>query len=164
MPKFWPRDTIKFRNPATCKEHKRSARDTTLTRIMLILVFSVILSTAAVESACPFSSRRAAAYDASNIAKLPASHPAVTEAVATYNAAADEVDWASVKLDVVQLLDSDQAVWPADELGIQTRKKSYTGLFVRLAWHCSGSVRLTLHDSQQSTDRHTVSHLSLIHI
>jgi catalase (peroxidase I) len=63
------------------------------------------------------------------------------KSLAQYNEAVSEVQWAQVKADVVKLLDSDQASWPADELGIKTRKKSYIGLFVRLAWHCSGSYR-----------------------
>jgi len=46
-----------------------------------------------------------------------------------------------VKADIVTLLDSDQDIWPADELGFENPKKSYIGLFVRLAWHCSGSYR-----------------------
>jgi hypothetical protein len=61
--------------------------------------------------------------------------------VATYSEAVSKVSWAEVKRDIVELLDTDQASWPADELGIDTKKKSYIGLFVRLAWHCSGSYR-----------------------
>ena len=55
--------------------------------------------------------------------------------------AVSEVSWSQAKADIVELLDSDQDIWPADNLGFKTKKKSYIGLFVRLAWHCSGSYR-----------------------
>jgi len=67
--------------------------------------------------------------------------PAPGSTLTDYEKASAVVNWAQVKADIVTLLDSSQPSWPADELGIETRKKSYIGLFVRLAWHCSGSYR-----------------------
>ena len=107
---------------------------------MLAILFFALLSDV-VEAACPFAGSNRISYD------LPSGHPAVPgfgtrrDSIAAYEKAVSEVQWAQVKADVLELLDSDQEIWPADELGITTRKKSYTGLFVRLAWHCSGSYR-----------------------
>jgi catalase (peroxidase I) len=108
-----------------------------LEKMSILLCFAALLP-GMVDAACPF----AGSHKSSRV--LPDGHPQVPgfrSAIAEYQKAAAIVDWAAVKEDVITLLDSSQDFWPADELGIVTRKKSYTGLFVRLAWHCSGSYR-----------------------
>ena len=99
----------------------------------LSVLLSAVLLSSVVEAGCPFGGARQASHD------LPDNHPEAL--VAAYTQAVSECDWAQVKADVVELLDSDHEMWPADELGFETKKKSYIGLFVRLAWHCSGSYR-----------------------
>jgi len=102
-----------------------------------IVLFAVLLSSVA-EAACPFAGSRQTSQD------LSATHqkaPPSLDALAAYNKAASNVKWAEAKADIVELLDSSHEIWPADELGFKTKKRSYIGLFVRLAWHCSGSYR-----------------------
>ena len=107
---------------------------------MLRVVLSAALLSSVVEAGCPY---------AKSGQSLPAGHAPVPgfrtyndfKSLATYNKAVKQVRWAQVKADITELLDSSQDSWPADELGIKTKKKSYIGLFVRLAWHCSGSYR-----------------------
>jgi len=103
-------------------------------RDMFAVLCAVLLS-AVVEASCPFAGVRESG--------VPAKGPALPrrDSIGAYNDAVSNVDWAQAKADVVELLDSSQEIWPADELGNEFRKKSYVGLFVRLAWHCSGSYR-----------------------
>lgn len=54
--------------------------------------------------------------------------------VAAYEAALQHLNIEDVKADVVELLTRSKACWPAD-FG------NYGPLFIRLAWHCSGSYR-----------------------
>ena len=58
----------------------------------------------------------------------------------TYNTAVADLNIADVFEDIYELLGDSQSCWPADTLGGET---SYGGLFIRLAWHCSGSFRAT---------------------
>ena len=101
--------------------------------LMFRALFAGLLLTAEVKAACPFSVSGETSFN------LPSGHPAVVPrtflgsgsaaAKAAYANAVTEVDWAGVKNDIVQLLDSDQAIWPADDLGFKHKKKSYIGLF-----------------------------------
>jgi catalase (peroxidase I) len=105
-------------------------------KLFICVVLSVFLSSE-VEAGCPYAGSHQTSYD------LPVGHAPVpdSDSLAAYNKAVSKVQWAEVKNDIVELLASNQAIWPADELGVLTKKKSYIGLFVRLAWHCSGSYR-----------------------
>jgi len=58
-----------------------------------------------------------------------------------YNDALKELDLQAVMGDIVKLLSDDQDCWPADEFNTSKIGKSYGGLFIRLAWHCSGTYR-----------------------
>jgi catalase/peroxidase HPI len=75
-------------------------------------------------------------------APLPAGHPPALGAQAGrprvaaqgYAEALAALDFRAIKRDLVQLFTSSQSAWPADY-------GDYAPLFVRLAWHCSGSYR-----------------------
>jgi len=57
-----------------------------------------------------------------------------------YNEALETLDIAAVFNDLYQVMSESQECWPADEFnGVA----SYGPLFIRLAWHCSGSYRAT---------------------
>ena len=58
----------------------------------------------------------------------------------TYNKALLDLDINSVFQDIIDFLTDSQKCWPADTLGGDT---NYGGLFIRLAWHCSGTFRST---------------------
>ena len=58
----------------------------------------------------------------------------------TYNQALLDLNINDVFQDIVDLLTDSQECWPADTLGGAT---NYGGLFIRLAWHCSGTFRST---------------------
>lgn len=58
--------------------------------------------------------------------------------VDTYNDALKTLDISSVFDDIYDLLLDSQECWPADIFG---HEESYAGLFLRLAWHCSGTFR-----------------------
>ena len=51
-----------------------------------------------------------------------------------------EGGFAAVKKDLIDLLTDSQDFWPADFAGTP-HGPNYGGLFIRLAWHCSGSYR-----------------------
>ena len=63
-----------------------------------------------------------------------------TPDIYTYNTALLTLDISSVFRDIFDLLTDSQDCFPADTLGGST---NYGGLFIRLAWHCSGSFRST---------------------
>ena len=58
----------------------------------------------------------------------------------TYNNALLHLDINDVFHDIIDLLTNSQQCWPADTLGGST---NYGGLFLRLAWHCAGTFRVT---------------------
>ena len=58
----------------------------------------------------------------------------------TYNTAVAGLNIPDVFKDIYELLTDSQECWPADTLGGTT---NYGGLFIRLAWHCSGTFRIT---------------------
>lgn len=53
-----------------------------------------------------------------------------------YSKAAAALDWGAVKADIIKLMHSSDDKWPSDY-------GNYGPLFVRLAWHTSGSYRLS---------------------
>jgi hypothetical protein len=57
-------------------------------------------------------------------------------ASAEYIAAVKKLDIAAVQKDLVELFSKSNQDWPADY-------GNYAPFFVRLAWHCSGTYRLT---------------------
>ena len=63
-----------------------------------------------------------------------------TPDIFTYKKALLKLNIPDVFQDIYNLLSSSQDCWPADTLG---GVQSYGGLFIRLAWHCSGSFRNT---------------------
>lgn len=68
------------------------------------------------------------------------------EAVPTveeYATALADLSIDAVLRDIIALLTTDQACWPADTYSNSRIGRSYGGLFIRLAWHCSGSYRNT---------------------
>jgi len=83
-----------------------------------------------VESVCPF-----------HFEGTPASNndPSVP-AESVYSSALDSLDIAAVFGDLYALMTDSQECWPADSFG---GEQSYGPLFIRLAWHCSGSYRAT---------------------
>eukprot|EP01061_Rhynchopus_euleeides_P034719 TRINITY_DN585_c1_g3_i2.p1 TRINITY_DN585_c1_g3~~TRINITY_DN585_c1_g3_i2.p1 ORF type:complete len:407 (+),score=177.06 TRINITY_DN585_c1_g3_i2:52-1272(+) len=58
-----------------------------------------------------------------------------------YNLALKGVSIQAVLADIVHMLTKSQDCWPADSSPTSAVGTSYGGLFVRLAWHCSGSYR-----------------------
>ena len=58
------------------------------------------------------------------------------EVLTAYEKALDKVDWGEVKSDLKQLFRDSKDWWPADY-------GHYGGLFIRLAWHCTGSYRMS---------------------
>jgi len=56
------------------------------------------------------------------------------EILKSYGELVEKLDWEQVRSDLRQLYRSSNSNWPADY-------GHYGGLFVRLAWHCSGSYR-----------------------
>ena len=60
-----------------------------------------------------------------------------------YNLKLKTLNIQSVITDVVNLLTSSQPCWPADTIPTSKVGTSYGGLFIRLAWHCSGTYRDT---------------------
>jgi len=111
-----------------------------MAREFIVLLSAVLLDVG--QAACPLTASAASGPRLTSYA-LPAGHPPVRrDSLAAYQKTARGIDWVQTKADIVSLLDSDQASWPPDDLGFgSNKKKSYIGLFVRLAWHCSGSYR-----------------------
>lgn len=62
---------------------------------------------------------------------------------AEYASAVAELDIDAVLKDIIALLTESDECWPADSFPESTIGQSYGGLFIRLAWHCSGSYRNT---------------------
>jgi len=58
-----------------------------------------------------------------------------------YNEKLRELDLQAVIGDIVKLLSDSQPCWPADTFKDSKVGTSYGGLFIRLAWHCSGTYR-----------------------
>jgi len=84
----------------------------------------------AVKSLCPYL------YQGTPISNNDPSIP--SESV--YNEALDSLDIEAVFNDLYYLMTDSQDCWPADTFGTE---QSYGPLFIRLAWHCSGSYRDT---------------------
>ena len=72
------------------------------------------------------------------LAEVPAILPGYppVEVLTAYEKALDKVDWGEVKSDLKQLFRDSKDWWPADY-------GHYGGLFIRLAWHCTGSYRMS---------------------
>ena len=85
---------------------------------------STLLSAATADVGCPFSGG----------VQLPGYPPA--EVQEGYAQALDKVDWDEVKSDLKALFKDSKSWWPADY-------GHYGGLFIRLAWHCTGSYRMS---------------------
>ncbi|KAI9330583.1 heme peroxidase [Zopfochytrium polystomum] len=100
----------------------------TFARVLAAAVISAellsLLTTPADASLCPMARRADAAVGADTLLK------------ARRSAAAAAVDYAAVKADIVKTLTNSQESWPAD-FG------NYGPFFIRLAWHCAGSYRLS---------------------
>ena len=89
----------------------------------------------AAEHARRASRRLAAATRSEPVGGLANAQPAQSDADA-YAAALAALDWAAVKADIESLLTSSDPAWPSDY-------GHYGPLMVRLAWHNSGSYRLS---------------------
>ena len=83
-----------------------------------------LAATVASEVGCPFSGG----------IELPGYAPAPVQE--EYAKALDNVDWDEVKSDLKTLFKDSKEWWPADY-------GHYGGLFIRLAWHCTGSYRMS---------------------
>jgi rubredoxin len=70
------------------------------------------------------------------LSREPSKVPPAPQATAEYIAAVNNLDIDAVQKDLVELFSNSQDSWPADY-------GNYGPLFVRLAWHCSGTYRLT---------------------
>jgi hypothetical protein len=72
------------------------------------------------------------------LAEVPAILPGYppVEVLTAYEKALDQVDWGEIKSDLKQLFRDSKDWWPADY-------GHYGGLFIRLAWHCTGSYRMS---------------------
>eukprot|EP00756_Hemistasia_phaeocysticola_P025254 Hpha_TRINITY_DN15997_c10_g10::TRINITY_DN15997_c10_g10_i1::g.70346::m.70346/K03782/katG; catalase-peroxidase len=70
----------------------------------------------------------------------PSSHEGVPP-LEVYNAELKTLDIPSVVRDIIVLLNDSQPCWPADSFEGSKVGHSYGGLFIRLAWHCSGTYR-----------------------
>jgi hypothetical protein len=72
------------------------------------------------------------------LAEVPAILPGYppVEVLTAYEKALDKLDWGEVKTDLKQLFRDSKDWWPADY-------GHYGGLFIRLAWHCTGSYRMS---------------------
>jgi len=90
------------------------------------MLTAVVALVAVAEGACPFAGRVSTGAGEPMGAKN-AAHEA-------YVAGLGSVDWEAVRADIGAFLRSSQASWPADY-------GNYGPLFVRLAWHSSGSYR-----------------------
>lgn len=92
--------------------------------MMLVALFAIFALQAFVSSKCPFASSR-----------LPKSAQCQQErTLGGPSNSALQVCYDAVKKDIEALLTDSQSFWPAD-FG------NYGPLFIRLAWHCSGSYR-----------------------
>ncbi|KAI9360814.1 heme peroxidase [Zopfochytrium polystomum] len=101
-------------------------RSTFALALAAAVISTELLSLAAVPadaSLCPLTRRADAAVGADSLIK-------------TRRSTATAVDYAAVKVDIVKALTSSQDSWPSD-FG------NYGPFWIRLAWHCSGSYRLS---------------------
>ena len=96
---------------------------------------------------CPFMSKngglRGGVDPLRRLASLPSGHPSVpflasppTNATLRYADALALLDLQAVRDDITALLTDSQPAWPADY-------GNYGPFFIRLAWHCAGSYRLS---------------------
>ena len=63
-----------------------------------------------------------------------------TPTATAYNTILPTLNIPNVFNDLYALMEDSQSCWPADTLG---GKQHYGGLFIRLAWHCAGTYRIT---------------------
>ncbi len=93
------------------------------------LQLTVVAAAAALVAAgtCPFLHGSDQA-----LPKSPGQPPA--EIKQAYATALSKLDWDAVKSDLKQLMRTSQDWWPADY-------GHYGGLFIRMAWHCTGTYR-----------------------
>eukprot|EP01059_Diplonema_ambulator_P000480 TRINITY_DN103_c0_g1_i1.p1 TRINITY_DN103_c0_g1~~TRINITY_DN103_c0_g1_i1.p1 ORF type:complete len:419 (+),score=130.91 TRINITY_DN103_c0_g1_i1:45-1259(+) len=73
----------------------------------------------------------------------PPTDNATVPTLEEYNTALEGLSIQAVINDIVHMLTMSQDCWPADSSPTSKVGTSYGGLFVRLAWHCSGSYRQT---------------------
>jgi len=97
---------------------------------MFHILLAAVVGPLSVCAICPFSMMGT---------PLPGQPVTVPES-SVYNAALEELDIAAVFNDLYALMAASQECWPADEFD---GRASYGPLFIRLAWHCSGSYRAT---------------------
>ena len=92
--------------------------------VLLLIAYPLLIT-----SLCPF------AYEGT-----PPTHNAPVPTLQEYETALENLNLANVISDLEDLLTNSQECWPADQFNGQS---NYGGLFIRLAWHCSGSFRST---------------------
>jgi catalase-peroxidase len=92
---------------------------------------TIVAAAAALVAAgtCPFLHGDKAAQA---LPTAPGQPPA--EVKKAYGKALAKVDWDAVTTDLKQLMHTSQDWWPADY-------GHYGGLFIRMAWHCTGTYR-----------------------
>lgn len=81
-----------------------------------------------IKADCPF-------LNAASAGSVPPGHPPV-EVKKSYAEALAKLDWDAVTTDLKNLMRESQDWWPADY-------GHYGGLFIRMAWHCTGTYRLS---------------------
>eukprot|EP01083_Nonionella_stella_P120106 359613_1 len=103
-----------------------------MVNMLVMICFVLIIRPILVHSVCPFL-LQGTPLDTS----LPATIPDTSE----YDAKVADLNIYAVLNDINELLTNSQDCWPADEF--IAREVSYGPLFIRLAWHCSGTFRET---------------------
>lgn len=71
----------------------------------------------------------------------PSGNDTAVPSLEVYNDKLKELDLEAVMGDITQVLSKSQECWPADSFEESKVGTSYGGLFIRLAWHCSGTYR-----------------------
>eukprot|EP01083_Nonionella_stella_P089167 248770_1 len=102
-----------------------------------VIAFLSTLSPILVHSVCPFT-----------LIGTPPNHYFPIPDSSDYDEAVKSLDIEAVFADIYALLPDSQDCWPADEFHLEEEdgggsEASYGPLFVRLAWHCSGTHRDT---------------------